>query len=146
MVGVERIEIRDATDGDAAALAQLLGELGYPSSEGAIPDRIARMRAEPGQHVLVASAGDRVIGLATLVVRHVIVNDAPFARLAALVVTEDQRGHGVGQALAERAEQIAREAGCNIVEVTSAVWREGAHEFYRQLGYQERPRRFTKLL
>ena len=36
--------------------------------------------------------------------------------------------------------------GPNVIEVTSAVQRAGAHEFYRRPGYAERPKRFTKLL
>lgn len=142
----EGLRIRAATAADGPDIADLLRQLGYPAPAEAIPGRLARMSAEMGQTVLVASAGERVVGLATVIVRHVIHDDAPFARLAALVVAEDRRGRGVGRALAAAAEEIAVAAGCSLMEVTSGDHRPGAHDFYRELGYEERPRRFLKRL
>jgi GNAT superfamily N-acetyltransferase len=122
----------------------MLGQLGYPTPAAAIPARLARMAAEVGQHVLVADVEGRVVGLATMVVRHVIVQDAPSARLMAIVVSDDRRGQGVGRALVAAAERLAREAGCSVMEVTSAERRAGAHLFYQRLGYVERRRRYLK--
>lgn len=136
--------IRAANAADAEPIARLLDQLGYPAPAESIPARLARMAAEPDQHVLVAEADGLLVGLAAVIVRHVITDDAPFARLAALVVAEDRRRAGVGQALVAAAEQIARDAGCNVIEVTSGDQRPAAHAFYRELGYEERPRRFTK--
>jgi GNAT superfamily N-acetyltransferase len=140
------IVIRDATEPDAPAIAGLLGELGYPAGAESIPGRIGRMRAEPGQHLLVAESDGQVVGMATVVVRHVINNDAPFGRLASIVVADGWRSRGIGQRLVEHAEEIARQTGCNLIEVTSADHRPRAHDFYRRLGYTERPRRFIKQL
>ena len=140
------MQIRKATGGDAAAIAVLLGELGYKSTPDAVQGRLARMLAEPGQHVLVADDGGRVVGMATVIVRHVINNDSPFARLASIVVTEDRRSQGIGEALVRHAEGIAREAGCFAIEVTSGEHRAAAHRFYERLGYEERRRRYLKSL
>ncbi|MDQ3937420.1 MAG: GNAT family N-acetyltransferase [Chloroflexota bacterium] len=140
------LTIRQPTVDDAAAIAGLLDELGYPSPVDAVAQRLVRMLGEPGQSVIVALDAGQLIGLATVIVRHVIVDDAPFARLAALVVTEGQRGRGVGTALVTAAEGIARSAGCTLIEVTSGDRRPAAHDFYRRLGFTERPRRFVKRL
>jgi len=138
--------IRNAEVGDTAAIAELLGQLGYPSAPDAVETRIARMLSEPGQHVLVAELDGRVVGMGSVIVRHVINNDAPFARLASIVVADDRRGEGIGRAIVERAEAIARDAGCFVIEVTSAERRAAAHRFYERLGYAERRRRFLKNL
>ena len=140
------MQIRNADRGDAAAIAGLLGQLGYPASADAAASRIARMLREQGQHILVADDEGRAVGMATVIVRHVINNDAPFARLASIVVAEDKRGKGIGEALVRRAEIIAREAGCFAIEVTSAEHRAGALRFYERLGYLERRRRYLKSL
>lgn len=140
------VTIREAGSADGPQMADLLSQLGYPAEPEAIPGRLARMLAEPGQSVLVAVEDERVVGLATVIVRHVIVDDAPFARLAALVVVEDRRGRGIGRALAAAAEDIARMRGCTAIEVTSGDHRPQAHRFYVQQGYSERPRRFLKRL
>lgn len=142
----EGLRIRAAKEADGPDVADLLRQLGYPAPAESIPGRLARMTAEPGQTVLVAAEDERVVGLATVIVRHVIHDDAPFARLAALVVAEDGRGRGIGRALAAAAEDAARSAGCSVIEVTSGDHRPGAHAFYRGLGYEERPRRFLKRL
>ena len=138
--------VRFATVDDAGSIARLLDDLGYPTAVGAVPGRIARMAAEPGQHLFLAEVHGAVVGMATVVIRHVINNDAPFARLALIVVSDEWRSRGIGQALVERAEEVARAAGCNLIDVTSAERRERAHQFYRRLGYVELPRRFIKHL
>jgi GNAT superfamily N-acetyltransferase len=138
--------IRLATAADADAIALLLGELGYPADPAAVPGRLERMLGEPGQSALVAQLDGRVVGLATVIVRHVLDADAPFARLAALVVAGNVRGRGIGRALVAAAEEIARAAGCSAIEVTSGDHRPAAHAFYRALGFSERPRRFLKRL
>ena len=51
------VTIRRARDADAEALAVLLTQLGYPTDSSAVPERMARMRAETGQHILVAELG-----------------------------------------------------------------------------------------
>lgn len=140
------MNIRTAVIADAPVVADLLGELGYPASAEQIPGRLARMLAETGQHVIVAEDDGEVVGLATVIVRHVINDDAPFARLASLVVSDTERGRGVGTAIVAEAERIARVAGCNLIEVTSGDHRPRAHDFYRMLGFEERPRRFIKRL
>jgi GNAT superfamily N-acetyltransferase len=140
------LTIRPADEADGSDIADLLRQLGYPAAAETVPGRLARMLAEPGQTVLVAAEGKLVVGLATVIVRHVITDDSPFARLAALVVAEDRRGRGIGRALAAAAEDIALSAGCSAIEVTSGDHRPDAHAFYRGLGYEERPRRFLKRL
>jgi GNAT superfamily N-acetyltransferase len=148
------VTIREARDSDAEAIALLLGELGYETDAAAVPPRLERMRAEAGQWTLVAEVGGgggsgeppQVVGMATIIVRHVINNDAPFGRLASVAVADGWRSRGIGAALIARAEEICRDAGCNLIEVTSGAHRERAHEFYRRLGFEERPRRFIKHL
>ena len=140
------VTIREARDDDAEAIASLLGELGYPASAEAVPSRLAKMRSDGNQWTLIAEADGEAVGMATIVVRHVINRDEPFGRLASVVVKEEWRSRGVGSALMARTEEICRAAGCSAIEVTSAEHRPRAHDFYRRLGFVERPQRFIKPL
>lgn len=140
------IQTREATERDAEAIAALLGQLGYPSSPEDVVRRMTRMASEPGGRALVAELDGRVVGLATLYIRHLITLDAPLARLASMVIAEPQRSQGIGELLVRAAEAAAREAGCDRMEVTSNEKRARAHAFYRRLGYEERPKRFVKPL
>ena len=140
------ITVREARDEDADAIASLLGELGYPTNATEVPARLATMRAEAGMWTIVAEADGQVVGMATVIVRHVINNDAPFGRLASVVVADGWRSHGIGGRLIAEAERICRDHGCFAMEVTSGTHRDRAHEFYRRLGYVDRPQRFIKTL
>jgi GNAT superfamily N-acetyltransferase len=139
-------QVRPATRDDAAAIADLLGQLGHPTRGEQVTARLARLSTEPGQTVLVAEADGEVVGMATVFVRHLISADAPLARIAAMVVDERARSRGIGAALVAAAETLARDAGCDRVEVTSAEHRVRAHAFYRRLDYRDRPHRFMKQL
>jgi hypothetical protein len=46
----------------------------------------------------------------------------------------------------EHAEHLAATAGCEAVELTSAVGRTDAHAFYRSIGYDASSLRFRKAL
>jgi hypothetical protein len=46
----------------------------------------------------------------------------------------------------EHAEQIGSTAGCEFVELTSAMDRTDAHAFYRSIGYEPNSFRFRKPL
>ena len=140
------MEIRAARPDDAQQIADLLGQLGYKSTSQQVDRRLANMTAETGQHVLVAELEGKVVGLTTLNIRHVISGDAPFARIASVVVAESLRSRGIGGRLIDAVESIAREAGCERIEVTSGAHRPRAHEFYLRRGYVEFPRRFIKQL
>jgi N-acetylglutamate synthase-like GNAT family acetyltransferase len=138
-----RIAVRDANARDREALRDLLRELGYPSEKGALDRRLERIEAEPSARVVVAERNGSLVGLASLHVLHLI-ERPPLGRLSAIVVTGSERRGGVGRALVERVEEEARAAGCDRLEVTSGEWREDAHAFYRNLGFEETSMRFIK--
>ncbi|MDP2671298.1 MAG: GNAT family N-acetyltransferase [bacterium] len=61
--------------------------------------------------------------------------EAGVADLQVVIVAEGKRGKGVGRALMEEAEKIAKEEGChNIDLVTGKHW--SAVKFYQSLGYK----------
>lgn len=138
--------VRRFKDEDVDAVAALLSQLGYPTTPEQLIARLPRMTSEPGYHILVADVDGCVVGLTTVFIRHLINADAPLARIASMIVDEAWRSRGIGGELVAAAEAIARDAGCERIEVTSAEERTRAHEFYRRLGYNERPRRFIKYL
>lgn len=138
--------IRPASDADAGSIAALLGELGYPASPGAIPARLAALRAEPSTAALVADGGDAVIGVITVRASASIHDDEPVGWITTLVVAADARAGGVGRLLVAAAEDWARERGCRRLSVTTALHRSGAHAFYERLGYQHSGRRYSRAL
>jgi GNAT superfamily N-acetyltransferase len=136
--------IREARADDAAQIAGLLGELGYPTTTEQFAERFARLDAEPAVWLFVAAAGDRLVGLAGLRVLNLVERDEPVGRLIALVVGEHARRMGVGRALVAHVEERARREGCVQLDLSSSDRREDAHAFYRRLGFADVSRRFVK--
>jgi GNAT superfamily N-acetyltransferase len=140
------IAIRPAGTGDAEAVASLLAQLGYPQTVELVGERLDELSALDSARVLVATNGDDVVGVGALHVLPVLHEQPKLGRVTALVVARRCRGRGVGQALMDALETMAREAGCGRIEVTSNLRREGAHAFYERLGYEETSKRFVKPL
>lgn len=137
--------VRNALPQDAAALAALLAELGFPAPASVVADRL-RSLSDAGAPVLVAVRGEIPVGLLTLHVMSVLHRPARVGRLTALVVTAAERGRGVGRALVAAAERTLAARGCGLVEVTSNRERPDAHAFYQHLGYEVTSLRFKKSL
>jgi GNAT superfamily N-acetyltransferase len=138
------VRLRDATTADAAAIAGLLTQLGYPAGSDSVARRLARLAG--ADRVFVAELDGRIAGLAHLQVLPAIEHDEPAARLAALVVDESSRRAGVGGALLDAVEADARSRECALLFLTTAERRAGAHAFYEALGFEHTGRRYTKRL
>jgi GNAT superfamily N-acetyltransferase len=139
--------IRPAVAGDAAAIARLLGQLGYPTDADEIPARLEQIHARPGTTVVVAEdSGGEVVGAVTVHLFQALHTSGPTAWLTAVVVEEKARGRGIGTALVEYAEQWARRHGASRISLTSALHRTAAHEFYKSRQYEHTGLRLSKIL
>jgi GNAT superfamily N-acetyltransferase len=125
---IRRMEARDA-----AAVAQLVEQLGYSRSAAEVGEWIAG--CGPGQAGFVACVEGPVAGwIEVAIVRHV--QSAAFGLIGGLVVSEGVRGGGIGRRLCERAEAWCWEQGVESVRVTSRSTRKDAHRFYLRDGYE----------
>jgi GNAT superfamily N-acetyltransferase len=132
---MQGLTVRAMRPDDAVAVADLSGQLGYASSPEQMRDRLRLIGELRSGRVLVAQSreGD-VIGWVHVLGVHLLESDA-HAELGGLVVAESMRGHGVGRALVEAAEDWALEQGYATMRVRSNVARDRARRFYEQLGY-----------
>lgn len=115
----------------------LLGQLGYPTAEAAVHERLDYWLDDPAGRLIGADDEGDLIGVAALGVVPLLEVTGRLGRLIALVVDERYRGRGVGQSLVAAAEEQARAAGCVKMEITSSRYRTRTHEFYQQLGYED---------
>lgn len=131
------LNVRDLEPEDAGAVAALLGELGYPSTVQDVKQRLGMWLDEPHSRVLLAVDDARVIGSISVHAIPYLERNGRWARIESLVVTAAARGTGAGRMLVEAAEYLARTWGCHGMEVSSARHRQGAHAFYRRLGFDD---------
>lgn len=127
--------IREITPDDAAAAANLSGELGYQVSAEAMRPRIESLLGRPDQAIYVACLSGKVVGWIDLAVNFHLASE-PRVEIAGLVVSADVRSRGIGSLLVERAEQWALSRGLTAMLVRSRVTREDAHRFYLREGYE----------
>jgi GNAT superfamily N-acetyltransferase len=126
--------VREATDLDVAAISHLVGELGYPATEAQMRERLAAARESPDCAVYVAESGGRIAGWIEVAEHHNLASGW-YVEIMGLVVSEDQRGAGVGRALVQRARRWAKDGGHGRLRVRTNQLRTPAHTFYERLGF-----------
>ena len=126
--------IRPARPGDAAELARLSTQLGYPMSAPVAAAQLAEVTGREDHALLVAEAPDGLAGWIQVSVSRIFETPSA-AEIAGLIVDEARRGAGVGPRLLRAAEDWARSRGCRAVRVRSNVVRQRAHAFYEREGY-----------
>jgi GNAT superfamily N-acetyltransferase len=137
------LKIRHAKPADAAELAKLIKLLGHEVDAKGVRNRIAELVRQKLPQ-LVATLDNKIVGLAGVHAMIAIHREQPVGRITILVVAEQARGRGIGRRLVDAAEQLLKNRGCGMVEVTSNDRLAEAHAFYRHLGYERTSIRFVK--
>jgi GNAT superfamily N-acetyltransferase len=128
--------LRRARLSDAARIAELSGQLGYPTTEKQMKMRLKGVMQNKEAACFVAqSRDDNLIGW-------IHVSSTPLleverrAEVNGLVVDEAARSRGAGALLLAAGEKWARGKRCRSMSVRSNVLRERAHGFYLRHGYE----------
>ncbi len=141
-----KLQIRNAVMADRQAIAALMAALDYAGTKDFIEARLAQLLAHPDEALLVAAAGDSVVGVLSLHFLPQLALSGDICRISYFCVDDRARGAGVGQRLLAEAEALARQRGCDRLEVHCHSRRERAHAFYRREGFVEAPKYFAKWL
>lgn len=126
------MRIRPATLADAAALADLATQLGYPSDEERVRSRLSLLD-DLERTVLIAATPAGITGFIDVHLQRVVEDD-PYAEVGGLAVRDDARGAGIGTALVEAAADWGRAHGVAVLWIRANLAREGVHEFYPAIG------------
>jgi GNAT superfamily N-acetyltransferase len=133
--GTRRFTLRPAADSDAAELARLCEQLGYPATTQEIASRLSVIAAKENGCVIAAEdESGCVVGWIGALLVHSL-ESPPFAEISGLVVDQEFRGRGIGAALIEAAERWTIARDVPVLRVRSNVIRESAHSFYEKRGY-----------
>jgi GNAT superfamily N-acetyltransferase len=136
VIGKHGFTIRQMAPEDAAAVAILTSQLGYPSTEVDIKRRYALIHdRSDGQLIVALDIDATVIGWIHVQALRLLEADER-AEIWGLVVADTVRGSGVGRLLVEAAEEWAVRRGLDIMGVRSNTLRVEAHAFYEHLGYE----------
>jgi len=138
------MQLREATREDLPTIVRMLAddELGkkrhrvedpLPGEYHAAFDAIA---ASPSTRLYVAEVAREIIGTMQLTfIPGLDYLGAERMIIEAVRVKGDRRNAGLGKAMIAEAIAIARQRGCQRVELTSSASRRDAHRFYERLGF-----------
>jgi N-acetylglutamate synthase-like GNAT family acetyltransferase len=130
------VRIRRARLSDAPRIAELSGQLGYPTSSKTMLARLKQaLRSNDAACFLAETQQEGVIGWLHVSVIPLLEVERR-AEINGLVVDERARSKGAGAFLVKAAEAWARKMRCTGVSVRSNVLRERAHSFYLREGYE----------
>jgi GNAT superfamily N-acetyltransferase len=137
--------LRPAEPGDAAALAKLVTDLGYPVESEELWSRIKNM-PDDTYHTLVALMENKVAGFIGLLTLPVYEHPRPIGWILALCISPDHRRKGIGTALLKEAEKYYLSRGVIDMRLHSGLQRDEAHVFYEKMGFDRSGYRFKKKL
>ena len=103
-----------------------------PLTEGSL----TAVAGREGHTVLVARRDDQIVGMLTLVV--VALPTGLRGHIEDVVVDQEVRGGGVGNALVRAAQDAAARAGVRTLDLTSRPERAAAHRLYAATGFAVR--------
>ena len=138
--------IRAAEMNDAAALAQLMCELGYETTKSEMQMRLEPIATDERLRTSVAECDGQVCGMIGTLTYPSYEHNDPSGRIVALVIKSTMRRRGIGRALIATAEKDFAQRGIRRIALNTQLAREDAHKFYESLGYERNGWRYVKQL
>jgi GNAT superfamily N-acetyltransferase len=139
------LTIRVAEMNDAAALAQLMCELGYETTKSEMQMRVERITIDDRCRTFVAVCDGKVCGMIGTVTYPSYEHNDSSGRILALVILRTMRRRGIGRALIA-AEKDFAQRGSRGIALNTRLAREATHKFYESLAYERNGWRFVKQL
>ena len=122
---------------DAAEVARLSGQFGYPVTKEEMQMRLSQMLTSSTDWLWVAESLGQVVAWmqATAMAR---LESGRFLEITGFVVDETQRSRGVGGKMLALVTDFGKENGFERLVVRSNVMRNRAHGFYLKNGFEEK--------
>lgn len=90
--------------------------------------------------------GNKIVGFCSMSIKRNLTQQGALAQIEELVVDEKYRKKGIGKKLITEIVLIARFRGCKRIELDAHFDSKKAHQFYEDLGFENRAYIFSKPL
>lgn len=98
---------------------------------------IPELRRHPTTLILLAFSEEQAVGMATCFVGFSTFQAKPLLNIHDLIVDANHRGHGIGRALLESAEQAAKKMGCCKLTLEVVDGNSTARGLYESFGFTD---------
>ena len=136
---MEKVVIREGMQGDLPRVLELVKELAlYERAPEQVTNTVAMMEADgfgpnPIYGLFVAERGDTIVGISIFYYRYSTWKGRRLY-LEDIIVTESERGKGIGKLLFDQTMQRALDDKCTGMMWQVLDWNEPAINFYRKYG------------
>jgi GNAT superfamily N-acetyltransferase len=137
---IDRASLEDL-DVAVALLAHQFEEHGIALQSTDLAEAVKGHLVDERRGAVLVAGDPEPVGVAVLAYIWTLEHGGLVAWLEELYVVSARRGRGVGQALLERAVEVAREHGCRAVDLEVDVDHARAERLYRRNGFVGLPRR-----
>lgn len=128
--------IRRAREEDCSEIARLATQLGYPTTEQAMRERLRRLLNNSSNVVFVAETPEgKLAGWIHGFLSQLLESEFR-VEIGGLIVDEHFHRQGIGRELVKHIEDWGASHGAAQVSVRCQTKRLEAHQFYESLGYQ----------
>ncbi|WNB91057.1 GNAT family N-acetyltransferase [Bacillus sp. NEB1478] len=127
--------IRLANYEDTKELARLCAELDYEASKEQVETRMGWILQDSDHAIFVFEKEESgLAGWAHVFGKHLI--ESVYAEIGGLVVDQNCRRQKIGEKLMRKCEDWTKERGYTELRLRSGGHRKEAHDFYKQIGYE----------
>lgn len=137
---MNNISVRMASDSDLAKLAQLFDAYrqfyNQPTDIERARDFISERMTRNDSWLLVAQSNDDLLGFCQMYPSFSSTTTSRIAILNDLFVAQNTRSKGVGKALIQAAEELAKNLGLSAMELATAIDNQTAQALYEHLDWQ----------
>jgi Acetyltransferases len=100
----------------------------------------------PNVYYLLAQIDFEIVGFVSVHIQPLLHHASRIAEIQELIVAENKRGIGIGEALFAKAKEISQKTECVQLEVCCNQVRTKSHNFYSKQGMKNNHYKFTLLL
>jgi len=128
---------RTFTLSDIPSVTMLTNELGYPTTETEMRQRMQAFLSNSDYHTIVAEKGGSIVGFIGLIHCWYWERNGCYIRIQSLVVSKEAKRSGIGKQLIDAAKDWAHERGALQLSLNCShkTAREAAHQFYPSIGF-----------
>ena len=138
------VTFREARQSDLPAIIDILAaddvtgpfEDNSPEAKHQYVEAFERIAQQEDNYLVVGVMGEKVVAVAQFVITPVFVfTGVQRMTIEAMLVDHQYRNQAIGTKLAEHVIHIAKQHGCDMVQLMTNNQRVHAHRFYKNLGF-----------
>jgi ribosomal protein S18 acetylase RimI-like enzyme len=140
--------IRLCTDDDYTSVFELLKQL-WPNEQ--LNNEMLKVVYKNAlksdmQKLIVGLIDNKIIGFCSLTIKNNLWLSGNLGHIDELIVDRNLRKQGIGKNLMAEITKMAKENNCKRIELDSAFHRKEAHQFYKNIGFENRAYLFSKII